>query len=76
MTRGFMDDDHVQKSNLVDLEVKFIRQTDAAILIDDGFHEVWLPKSQINWLLTKSTSTGHYMTVTLPEWLAKEKELI
>jgi hypothetical protein len=35
----------------------------------DGARTVWLPKSQCEW--DSDTST-----MTMPEWLAKEKELI
>lgn len=59
-------------SKLVDLEVELRHETDKAWLIYDGKIEQWIPKSQAE-LDLKSDVRG---TLTLPEWLAKEKELI
>lgn len=39
-----------------------------SILLDDGVRSVWLPKSQI-----EVNDDG---TVTMPEWLPIEKELV
>jgi len=52
---------------LVDIEVELRHETDAAYLVNDGGESVWVPKSQCE--LDGST-------LTLPEWLAMEKELI
>ena len=64
------------KSNLIDLECDYLGETDDAILIANPFEdkgEIWLPKSQI-----EIEYHGHVgsITVTLPEWLAIEKELV
>lgn len=49
------------------IAVNIIHETERGLLVDAGFGETWLPKSQITW----STDT-----VTLPEWLAKKSGLI
>ena len=48
--------------------------TDAAILVDDGDNDIWLPLSQIK------IDKGEYMkgddlVIEIPEWLAFEKGL-
>ena len=59
-------------SDLVDIIVEVKHETDKAILVDDGAKKVWLPKSQIEF---ESNGDGT-STVTLPEWLARDKGLI
>lgn len=54
-------------SKLTDIAVELRHETPRAYLVFDGAREVWLPKSQCEF------ADG---TVTLPEWLAKEKGLI
>ena len=61
------------KSDLIDVEVALKRETTAAILVNDGDRDVWLPKSQIEY---EETKTKGIWTVTLPEWLAQAKDLI
>lgn len=68
MTRGFLSDSEVQRSNLCDVAGRLVRETDKAWLIDDGAQEVWLPKSQV-----EKNPDG---TFTMPEWLATEKGLL
>lgn len=46
-------------------------ETDAAILYSDGVTECWHPRSQIE---VRELSNG--VEITMPEWLAFEKELI
>lgn len=63
------------KSDLVDLTVQIHMTTERAILVsDDGDDEkaVWLPLSQIE----VERQSGGFATVTVPEWLAKNKGLI
>ena len=55
------------KSDLVDIACELRHETDQAWLIFDGTKEVWLPKSLVEF------ADGE---VTLPEWLAIEKELV
>ncbi len=55
-------------SDLIDIEVILKHETDSAWLVDDGDEKpVWIPKSQAEF-------DGEILT--LPEWLAMEKELI
>ena len=63
------------RSDLVDVEVCVHAQTDKAVLVsDDGDRvgAVWLPKSQIE-IERKSHAVA---VITLPVWLATEKELV
>lgn len=60
------------ESNLIDLAVLFVRETDRAWCINAGNKtDVWLPKSQCE--LERGDRID---TLTLPEWLTKEKGLI
>lgn len=58
------------ETKLVDLEIDGIKaETDKAwCVVVDGV-AYWLPKSQVK-------ISHHDATITLPEWLAIEKELI
>ena len=56
---------------LVDLAVEVRHDTPHAWLIHDGHRDVWCPKSQCEVTETRGPSI-----ITMPEWLAKEKELI
>ena len=63
------------KSDLVDLEVMVMRETDKAILVSvDGnaTKAVWLPKSQVE---TEPTARPRIVNLTLPGRLATEKGL-
>lgn len=73
------------RSDLVDIACIIIRETDKAYCVNDdgvGKHvdifsgkvetrekEVWLPKSQCEW-------DPDSKVMTMPEWLAKDKDLI
>mgnify|MGYP001619172561 CR=1 FL=1 len=57
---------------LIDIAVEIRHETAAAWLVHDGHRDVWLPKSQVEVHYEHNKST----IVTLPEWLAKAKELI
>lgn len=62
------------RSDLVDVTVELKYSTAKAILVSDGGkEEVWLPKSQIEYV---PIGQPHHIIVTLPEKLAKEKGLI
>ena len=54
---------------LIDITVEIRAETEKAIQVFDGIRTVWLPKSQVQ----VNDDDG---TVTTPEWLAMEKELI
>jgi len=49
------------------------RETDNAVLVFDGINEVWLPKSQI---VEMNHVKGQDFEFIIPEWLAKEKEIV
>lgn len=57
------------KSDLIDVAGEIQGETHAAYRFFDGARTVWLPKSQVEW-------DGDDKTMAMPEWLAKEKELI
>ena len=56
------------KSDLVEIAGELRHQTPRGLLIFDGARQAWLPKA-----LVEDNGDG---TFTMPEWLAKEKELI
>lgn len=64
-----------KRSSRIELTVEFIRQTDAAILVNEGTMEVWLPKSQVTYDEDKLQKSKTF-EIELPEWLAEEKGLI
>jgi len=60
----------------VKIPITLIARTDAALLVDDGQREVWVPLSQIEDEIEEPT--GHLGLVTttaiiVPEWVAREK---
>jgi hypothetical protein len=57
------------KSNLTDISGELRGETERAFRFYDGKTTVWLPKSQCEW-------DDLEKIMTMPEWLAKEKELI
>ena len=62
-------------SDLIDITVQKMHETDAAVLVTDTTAEksVWLPKAQIE---IEASEVPGLHTVTLPEWLAIEKGLV
>ena len=60
------------KANSVEIYVEIKRETELAILATDGVSEFWLPNSQIKIERKKHPDAE----ITLPEWLAIEKEII
>ena len=59
---------------LADIEVKIVAKTNSAVLVTtDDDNRVWLPLSQIEIDQEPGKST---VTITLPETLAIEKELV
>jgi hypothetical protein len=70
LTKGAIDaGGGMMKSDLVDIPGEVRGETDKAYRFTDGARTVWLPKSQCEW-------DADEMTMALPEWLAKDKELI
>lgn len=63
------------RSDLVDVVVILVHQTEKAILVKDAEDSdpVWLPKSRIE---VEPTKKANYVTVTMPEELAYEKGLV
>jgi hypothetical protein len=55
--------------NLIDLYGEVVHETELAYKFDDGTQSVWLPKSQVEW-------DPDEKVMTVPAWLALEKELI
>jgi hypothetical protein len=53
---------------IVDVDVEIHAQTERAVQVYDGERTVWLPRSQI-----ELNDNG---TISMPFWLAREKELI
>lgn len=56
-------------TRLVDIAGELRHETERAFLLFDGARTVWLPKSQVE----HHPEDGVFV---MPEWLAKEKELI
>ncbi len=54
---------------LIDIAGEILGETDKAYRFYDGIRTTWLPKSQCEW-------DADEKTMAMPEWLAKEKELI
>ena len=62
------------RSDLIDVSVVLVRQTDKAVLVDHGGEaNVWLPRSAIE---IEKDAGGKTWTITLPERLAQSKGLI
>ncbi|MFA5408993.1 MAG: hypothetical protein WC343_09530 [Bacilli bacterium] len=59
----------------VEIFVEIKRRAQKAVLVSDGAVEVWLPLSLID-IEPGSLYKFKRATITLPEWLAKEKGLI
>lgn len=56
-------------NRLCDVAGEIRAETERAFRFYDGKIHVWLPKSQCEW-------DEQSRVMTMPEWLAKEKELI
>jgi RNase P/RNase MRP subunit p29 len=61
--------------DLIEISGEILYETDLAILLYDGETESWIPKSQIE-IEPKFFELGDMVVVTMPEWLAEDKELI
>jgi hypothetical protein len=62
------------KSDIVDIVVILKHTTERAVLVDHGGKEpVWLPLSQVE---LAPNSDGKTHTVSLPQWLAEDKEMV
>jgi len=56
----------------VNLTGEIRRETELAILFFDGERETWLPRSQLEEMSKHSDG----VEITIPRWLAEEKELV
>ena len=66
------------KSDLIDIEMFVVRdepEHKAVLFQSDTSKKVWLPRSQIEYEML-GRQNAHAAKVTLPEWLAIDKELI
>jgi hypothetical protein len=64
-------------AKLIDLAVEIRHETANAWLVHDGHRDVWVPKSQCEVVYEHyDGDKGSEVIITLPEWLAKVKELI
>lgn len=62
------------RSDLIDLSVVLVHETDRAVLVDHGGEgSVWVPKSLCE---IERDASGKTWTLTLPERVAQEKGLI
>lgn len=60
------------RKDLIEISGTVIRETEMAILFNDGELEEWLPKSQLeDW-----PDAGETGEVLMPEWLAGDKGFI
>ena len=65
----------MSRNELVDLELVILAETDLAVMVhNDKDAKVWLPKSLIE-IDGDITGKGRPSTVTMPTWLAEEREL-
>lgn len=62
----------MSRKELYDASFEFLRETEKAICVTEGDDvEIWLPKSQIEYERKADGS----VEVTMPLWLAQEKEI-
>lgn len=64
MTRGFLDNEHASRADLVDVPATLVAETEKAWQVDLGGDIHWLPKSQVEF---------DGQTLTLPKWLAEDR---
>lgn len=62
----------MSNDDLITIHADILQVTDAAVLIDCGGEEVWLPLSQIDFDGERGDAN---VSISLPEWLADEKGL-
>ena len=65
------------RSDLVDLTLMIHAETDKAVLVSDTGEErkaKWLPRSQVE--IEKLGPRGNEAIVTMPQWLAIEREFV
>ena len=55
-----------------EITLEILRESARAIQVTDGDVTEWLPKSQLEY----EGEVGQTVMVTIPEWLARERNLI
>lgn len=70
--------DDFDNINDTDVMCKYISSTERAILVEVDGDRDWVPKSQISdsSVDLDDLERGDMVTITIPEWLAEEKEFI
>ena len=64
-------------SEIVDLDLEFLVETESAMKFRDAYgKEAWLPKSQIDTGMAGTPKPHELVAVSLPQWLAEEKDLV
>jgi hypothetical protein len=64
------------RSDLVDLSLAIEGETEKAVRVRNLKDQpVWLPKSQVE-VEEEEARSGRFAIVTMPQWLAEEKELV
>ena len=61
------------------MTMQLLSELENSILVADGDHEdgVWLPKSKVEWeRVSPLYKRPEIIEITMPEWLAKDRELI
>lgn len=57
----------------VEIECEFIRETDAAVLIEVDDEQMWIPLSQISSMCRPQRGMGK---IVMSQWIANQKGLI
>jgi hypothetical protein len=62
----------------VDITCTFLARSGRAILIEVDGQQEWIPTSQVSEASVDldDVEEGQTLTITIPEWLAEERELI
>ena len=65
-------------NEMIPFEVKFLHQTESALLVDIEGEKVWLPKSiiEVDEYELDGIRKGNILEISIPEWLATDKQLI
>lgn len=64
------------RNDSVELFVTFLRETEAAVHIDDGCTQVWIPKSQLVDFESWTLSHGEELVITCSQWFAEQNHLV
>ena len=68
------DEEYVDTDDeAVEISCELVHETDAAVLINDGDQEVWIPLSKVS---DRGYGDDGMYYVMIPEWLANQKGLI